>query len=590
MAGAQLPSEQLARAVFGLVAAGPAARWASLLDAVLVGDDRFVRTPVGWALSTIQPPTDHEAVVAVAIATTGADPRRHRVVRLSAVRYGGGAIIARFDTPLNPRRRLAGYLQSAARLNQDDAEAAPGFGEVVEPLRELVAGDPIHAYGAGWIRAFLDAELARVEVPGLANPYVELADAHPLPAARGKPTLAALADGLGISHPRPGYPPADADVAARVALALRASGHATAAHATAAGDGPRPPAAITPTAPAAPALLDRRWLADVPSCPGVYVIEDAAGAPLYVGKAVDLRRRLTAYVGRAFGLHRRLEGLAVRAARVRTEPTETDIEARLLEARLVRRHRPPFNVQRRARRSASILRVAPHDPAACVRAVRDVEPDGALYFGPYRSARTARAHLELIREIYPATVMRGRSAGSGRRSTARMTTEERRAAVLLQTERRSAALAATKLLSGQKDATLRVLQARMRRAALARDAQAVEQTRRLIRAVLDLEPRPSPLLGLSPTEALLVTEPLPHGGYRAHLVRDGVLVASTTTWAVHDRASLRGLTEHLDSVAVGPDDVEDAHITLRWLTEPVGSRAIVPLRRLESDAPIGSGW
>ena len=572
-AGAPIPAEQLTRDVFGLVTAGPAGRWASLLDTVLADDARFARTPDGWTLGRERPSGGGEAVVAVAIATTGADPRRHRIVRLAAARHAAGGVVARLDTPLNPRRRLAGYLQSAARLSQDDAEVAPSFGEVVEQLRELLGGEPIHSYGAGWVRAFLEAELARIEAPGLANPYVELADAAPLRVARGKPTLATLADALGISHPRPGYPPADADVAARVALALRA------ADATVADAGAQPPPCSTEE-PGAPALLDRRWLADVPSRPGVYVIEDAAGAVLYVGKAVDLRRRLTAYVGRAFGLHRRLDGLAVRAARVRTKPTATDVEARLLEAHLVRRHRPPFNVQRRVRRSATILRVAPRDPGPCFRAVRDVAPDGATYFGPYRSARVARAHLELVRAIYPAAVARGTPSREGRRRTAALTDSERQAAALVDEERRTAALACIRVLSGQKDAALGLLRARMRREGLAGDAPAVEQTRRLIRATLDLEPCPSPLLGIAPTEPLLVIERLAEGGYRAHLVRDGYLAASTTTWAVHDPTSLRALADHLGSVAVLPDDPEDAHIALRWLMEPAAGRTIVPLRRL----------
>lgn len=555
-AGAPVPAELLTRDVFGLVVAGPAARWASLLDDVLTADGRFRRTPDGWSLATAPSRADardDRTVVAISISTTGADPRRHRVVRLSAVRRGlGGGVVARLDTPLNPRRRLAGYLQSAARVNQDDADQAPAFGDVVDQLREFVADDPIHAYGAGWARGFLDAELARLDLPGLPNPYVELADAVQFTAARGKPTLAALANGLGINHPRPGFPPADADVAARVALAARASDAAT-------GGGATVLSSLAASMPAAPPLLDRRWLDDVPACPGAYVIEDAAGMVLYVGKAVDLRRRLTAYVGRAFGLHRQLEGLAVRAARVRTEPTETDVEARLLEARLLRRHRPPFNVQRRVRRSAAIIRVAPHDRASCVRAVRDVEADGALYFGPYRSARAARADLELVRAIYPAAVGRGAA-----------NREARRAAVH----------AVAQVLSGQKDATLRVLRARMRQEGLAGDALGVEQTRRLIRAVLDLEPCPSPLLGISPSEPLLVTEPLPSGGHRAHLVRDGFVVASTTVATLYGQASLLAVAGRLRSLAGPPDDPEDAHIVLRWLAEPRDGRVVVPLRRL----------
>jgi DNA polymerase III subunit epsilon len=298
----------------------------------------------------------------------------------------------------------------------------------------------------------------------------------------------------------------------------------------------------------------------VPSCPGVYVVEDADGAPLYVGKAVDLRRRLAAYVGRAFALHRQLDGLAVRAAGVRTEPCASDLEARLLEARLVRRLRPPFNVQRRARPSAGLLRVAPNDRAPSVRAVRAAAPDGALYFGPYRSARAARAHLELARAAFPDAFGRARPDLPARRA---------------------AVQAVGRLLSGQAGEALAALRERMARRGAAGDHLGVDRLRRAIRDVLALEPCPSPLLGISPAEGLLVLDPLRDGaGVRAHLLRDGHLVASGTVRADVRGADLAALAADLARDAEPPDDPDDAAIVLRWLSEPTEGRTIVPLRRL----------
>jgi len=589
---------ELAQAVFGPPAAMPIERWLPLLDALLAGDPRAEHTEVGWSLvaadlGRTNEELDDAGVLGLALSATGADPRRHRIVRIAAVRRDPGGIVARFDAVVNASRRLPRYLEGAARVGQDDADGAPTFREIWTDLRSVIGHGPVHAFGAGWVRAFLEAELTRAELPALDAEFVELGDQ--CPAATGKPTLPAMAKSLGINHPRPGFAPADADVAARVALAARqrASGlvaerSADPAHLVSGGT------ATAPAAPHRPALLDRRWLIDVPRGPGVYLIEDVAGAILYVGKAVNLYRRLTAYLGRAFGLHRQLDGLAARAANVRVEPTPTDVEARLLEARLLRRHAPPFNVQRRVRRSATVIRVSPNDPKPSARTVSEPAADGATYFGPFRSATVARAHLDLAREVYPAAV--GRGVGT-------------------LAERREAAHGIMRLLSGQREPSLTVLRARLRGMAASGNHLALERTRRLVREIIAFEPCPSPLLGTSLDEPLLVLDPLPSAasiagtygtvmgdGVRVHLVREGRIVASVTVdgqpaphelCAIAEQLADNAAWAHRDPRIDDADDLHDAngaepaavdddhaHIVMRWLLEHAPRRTIVPLRSL----------
>jgi excinuclease ABC subunit C len=81
----------------------------------------------------------------------------------------------------------------------------------------------------------------------------------------------------------------------------------------------------------------------LPDSPGVYIMKDAVGHILYVGKAGNLRRRVSSYFERPHDV--RIETLVSKIARIDHEKTDTALEALILEAELIRKFRPPFNVK-----------------------------------------------------------------------------------------------------------------------------------------------------------------------------------------------------------------------------------------------------
>ncbi|MCC6178622.1 MAG: hypothetical protein IT305_25230 [Chloroflexi bacterium] len=559
-----LDGAALATLLFGAVR-GP---WAFLLDNVLAADDRIERDGARWRVRRTAPAAGAvitPSVVALALGVTGSDPRRHRLVRIVAVRRGHRQTIGRLDLLVNPRRRLPRYLAIAARLTPDEVAEAPGFAEVVPFLREFLAADDCYAYGAHWTAAFLARECERVGVPGIPNRLLELDGLPGTTVAAGrKPGLVRVAAALGIDHPRPGDPAADADVAARIAAAC-VLGDAAQQMALPSLD------AGAAMAPHTPLLLSRGWLASVPEVPGVYLLLDAGGLPLYVGKAANLRTRLASYVGRAFGLNRRLEALAVRTAAVETRPTATDLEARLLEARLIRRHRPVFNVARQVRRSSTVVRLSAADVARPIRLVREASADGAIYLGPYRSERAAREALALARQVYPEAFSRGRR----------------------QAVDRAAIHAVTRLLSGQKGPALDRLRTEMTALNAAGERAAADGRAAAIRAVQALETRPSPLIGIDLSRPVLVVQrALRDGVEMAYLIRDGDLVATgpleawaspvnrgeATQVAARLLASVDGVRAALTPESDPLGREEHRAIVLRWLMErPPDDRLFVLL-------------
>ena len=138
-------------------------------------------------------------------------------------------------------------------------------------------------------------------------------------------------------------------------------------------------------------------LQTLPSHPGVYVFRDGSGQVLYVGKARSLRARVRSYFqpagsdGRSF-----VARLETELGDIETFVTDTEKEAALLENQLIKEHRPRYNVKLRDDKDFLSLRLDTRADWPRLEVVRRPRPDGALYFGPYDSATSARQTLRLV--------------------------------------------------------------------------------------------------------------------------------------------------------------------------------------------------
>jgi excinuclease ABC subunit C len=138
-----------------------------------------------------------------------------------------------------------------------------------------------------------------------------------------------------------------------------------------------------------------------PRAPGVYLMEDARGKVLYVGKAKELRARLHNYTAPGGDGRPQIPHLVQRVADVRCIVTATEKEALLLENTLIKEHRPPFNVFLRDDKEYLLLRIDRKEEFPRPVLVRRVAKDGAAYFGPYSSARGIRETLRQLFRLFP---------------------------------------------------------------------------------------------------------------------------------------------------------------------------------------------
>jgi excinuclease ABC subunit C len=142
----------------------------------------------------------------------------------------------------------------------------------------------------------------------------------------------------------------------------------------------------------------REKIARLPQEPGVYLFKDAEGTIIYIGKAKSLKKRVSSYFARDLSGKTMILMSQVRDIEYRLCPTES--LALLLEASLIRQHRPKYNISLRDDKSFPFVKITNEEfPAICI--TRKKEDDGSLYLGPFTSAKLLREALTIIRRTFP---------------------------------------------------------------------------------------------------------------------------------------------------------------------------------------------
>lgn len=149
--------------------------------------------------------------------------------------------------------------------------------------------------------------------------------------------------------------------------------------------------------------ISDEFLRDLPTSPGVYLMEDSAGKILYIGKAANLRNRVRSYFLKGGDERLRIRFLLQHVENIRTILTDTEKEALILENNLIKQYKPRYNVDLRDDKSFFSLRLNVSHPFPKLSLIRTLKitPDGERYFGPYSSVRDARVTLRQILKLFP---------------------------------------------------------------------------------------------------------------------------------------------------------------------------------------------
>ena len=144
-------------------------------------------------------------------------------------------------------------------------------------------------------------------------------------------------------------------------------------------------------------------LKNLPDRPGVYLMKDARGSVLYVGKAQSLRSRVRSYWQKEVPgpAQQIVRSVVDRISDVEYTLTDSVSEALLLENSLIKRFQPPFNVRLKDDKSYPFIKVTLADDFPRIERTRKLPQDGSRYFGPYASASSVDEAMNLVRRIFP---------------------------------------------------------------------------------------------------------------------------------------------------------------------------------------------
>ncbi|MBA2768310.1 MAG: excinuclease ABC subunit UvrC [Sporichthyaceae bacterium] len=140
----------------------------------------------------------------------------------------------------------------------------------------------------------------------------------------------------------------------------------------------------------------------IPDQPGVYRFRDERGRVIYVGKARNLRSRLSSYFQDISNLHQRTQTMVTSAASVEWTVVSTEVEALQLEYNWIKEFDPRFNVRYRDDKSYPSLAVTLHEEFPRLQVMRGPKKKGVRYFGPYAHAWAIRETLDLLLRVFPA--------------------------------------------------------------------------------------------------------------------------------------------------------------------------------------------
>ena len=478
------------------------------------------------SLDAIGTPLSETTFVVVDLETTGASPRGSRITEIGAVKVRGGTVLGEFQTLVDPGAPVPPMITILTGITNAMLVGAPRIAEVLPAFFEFARGAVLVAHTAPFDIGFLKAEAARMDLSWRRADVVDtVALARRVVTRDEAPNnkLSSLA-ALFRAETTPNHRALE-DARATVDVLHGLLGRMAPLGVTHLED------LLTAADPVPHRRRRKAGLADgLPSCPGVYLFLGPADEVLYVGTAVDIRRRVRSYFTASEKRARIAEMLALAKA-VKPVPCATVLEAQVRELRLIASHKPPYNRRSRSPEREPWLRLT--DEAYPRLSTTRSVPVGTPAIGPFPSRSAAEAAALALQTAIPIRRCGGRLPRKPRPDGSACALAEmgRCAAPCVAESAAHGYAAATReaaaALTG--DASTVVAALRRRIAALS-DQQRYEEAAALrdqLGAYLRAGTRSERLGVLAANPQLVAARPVSGGGWEVVLVRHGRLAATT---------------------------------------------------------------
>ena len=142
-------------------------------------------------------------------------------------------------------------------------------------------------------------------------------------------------------------------------------------------------------------------LKKLPEKPGVYIMKDATGTIIYVGKAIVLKNRVRQYFQNSINHTPKVQVMVSKISEFEYIVTDTEVEALMLECNLIKKHKPRYNILLKDDKHYPYIKVTLNEEYPRILKTRRVEKDGAKYFGPYSSGFAVNDVLDMLKKLFP---------------------------------------------------------------------------------------------------------------------------------------------------------------------------------------------
>ncbi|MBI3246912.1 MAG: GIY-YIG nuclease family protein [Deltaproteobacteria bacterium] len=339
------------------------------------------------------------------LETTGLKPGAAGITEIAAVRVENGCLTSEFHSLLNPGRRIPFAITQLTGITEDMVRNQPSIDAMFPQFLDFLGPAVLVAHNADFDLGFLNFEARRLASSPLLNPALctlRLAR-RLLPVLRSR-SLDALASHFGVANQTHHRALEDARVTAEILLILLEQAAALGFRSLgevldfqhSARDGRR-----------FEVFVPRPFLHGLPEVPGVYRMLDGEGHLLYIGKAKNLRRRISSYFANSSGHSDKVLDLVRTVREVTYEQTGSELEAALREATLIRTLKPPYNTLSKHLPRVAFLKLTRAHSYPRLAVTAKPGTDRSFYIGPFRSREFAEQAHRLLARLFGLRTCQG---------------------------------------------------------------------------------------------------------------------------------------------------------------------------------------
>lgn len=336
----------------------------------------------------------NEPVVYVDIETTGGSYKTSRIIEFAAIRVENGKIVESFQTLINPGFQIPEFITRITGITTNDVVDAPFFEEITEQINHILLGAIFIAHHVRFDYSFVKRQLEICNIRYNPRMLCSVRLSRALyPEVKGH-GLEAIINRFSIStiNRHRAY-----DDAAAVKQFLELAYHDRGVEAFS--------AAVQKQLKhrSLPPNLDSKVFDSIPNTSGVYTFSDSTGGPIYIGKSVTLRRRIMSHFAQDTAIDKEMK-LSLNTHQISYIETASELEALLLESKMVKEKLPLYNRQLRRYKKMYVLKSRQNETGHRTIEISFVDNEeivpGKDIHGAYGSKMKAKKALENLQKTY----------------------------------------------------------------------------------------------------------------------------------------------------------------------------------------------